>query len=92
MLSDVAVRDAAGPAFEGRSAFVGTLLLHGVKGAAAGTAEIRRSGEGVRVDASFPLTLTDFGVQPPEYLGVGVANKVIVRVLLSVAPPRAAAP
>jgi polyisoprenoid-binding protein YceI len=92
VLSGVAVRDAAGPEFEGRSAFVGTLLLHGVKGSAAGTAEIRRSGAGVRVDATFPLTLTDFGIQPPEYLGVGVANKVIVHVQLSAAPQRAAAP
>ena len=30
-----------------------------------------------RVEASFPLTLTDFGIEPPEYLGVGVANKLL---------------
>jgi hypothetical protein len=37
------------------------------------------------------LTLTDFSIDPPEYLGVGVANKVMVRVQLVVAPARGAA-
>jgi polyisoprenoid-binding protein YceI len=91
VLSDVAVNDAAGPDFQGRSAFTGALLLHGVQGRVTGTAEFRRSGAGVRVDASFPLALTDFAIVPPEYLGVGVGNKVIVRVQLTAAP-RAAAP
>ena len=90
VLSDVAVNDAAGPDFQGRSAFTGSLLLHGAQKPVTGTAEIRRSGAGVRVDASFSLTLTDFGIEPPEYLGVGVGNKVIVRVQLT-ALPRAAA-
>jgi polyisoprenoid-binding protein YceI len=88
VLTEVAVNDAAGPDFEGRSAFTGSLLLHGVQGRVTGTAEVRRSGAGVRVDASFSLTLTDFGIEPPEYLGVGVGNKVIVRVQLT-AQPRA---
>ena len=90
VLTDVAVNDAAGPDFEGRSAFTGSLLLHGVQGRVTGTAEVHRSGAGVRVDASFPLTLTDFGIEPPEYLGVGVGNKVMVRVQLT-ALPRASA-
>ncbi len=92
VLSEIAVNDAAGPEFDGRSAFAGSLLLHGVKRAVSGTAEIRRAAGGARVDASFPITLTDFGIEPPEYLGVGVANKVIVRVQLTVAPARGASP
>ena len=86
LLTDVAVNDAAGTDFEGRSAFTGSLLLHGVQKLVTGTAELRRSGAGVRVDASFSLTLTDFGIEPPEYLGVGVGNKVIVRVQLTALP------
>jgi polyisoprenoid-binding protein YceI len=92
VLSEITVNDAAGPDFDGRSAFGGSLLLHGVKRAVSGTAEIHRAGSGARVEASFPLTLTDFGIEPPEYLGVGVANKVIVRIQLSVAPSRGTNP
>lgn len=86
VLTDLAVNDAAGADFQGRSAFSGSLLLHGVAGRVTGTAEIRRSGAGVKVDATFPLALPDYGIEPPEYLGVGVGNKVIVRVQLSAAP------
>jgi hypothetical protein len=90
VLSEVRVSEADGEAFRGRSAFTATLLLHGVKGTVGGSAEIQGAGTAgaVRVVASFPLTLTDFGIQPPEYMGVGVANKVLVRVTLSVTPTR----
>jgi polyisoprenoid-binding protein YceI len=80
VLSEIVLRDATGADFQGQTAFTGTLLLHGVKGPLSGTADIRRVGPDVRVEAKFPLTLTDFGVEPPEYLGVGVASKVFVRV------------
>ena len=86
VLSDLRLNDADGEGFAGRTAFSGVLLLHGVKRPVSGTGEIRRVGQGVRVEASFPLTLTDFGIEPPEYLGVGVANRVLVRVQLVAAP------
>lgn len=92
VLSEIAVADAAGTDFQGKTAFSGTLLLHGVRHAVSGTAEIRRAGTATQVDASFPLTLTDFSIVPPEYLGVGVANRVMVKVQLTVAPARAAGP
>ena len=38
------------------------------------------------MEASFPLTLTDFGIEPPEYLGVGVANKLLVKVRFTATP------
>ena len=38
-----------------------------------------RSRRGVRVAATFPLVLTDFGVEPPQYMGVGVGNRLIVQ-------------
>lgn len=82
VLSDLRLSDADGAGFEGRTGFSGVLLLHGVKRPVSGTGEVRRVGPGARVEASFPLTLTDFGIEPPEYLGVGVANRVLVRVQL----------
>jgi polyisoprenoid-binding protein YceI len=85
-LSKIRVADANDERFQGRTAFTGILLLHGVAREVAGTGEIRRESTGVRVEASFPLTLTDFGVQPPEYLGVGVANKVLVKVAFLALP------
>ena len=90
VLSEVVVSDAAGTDFQGKSGFSGTLLLHGVKKPVSGTAEIRRAGTAVQVEASFPLTLTDFAIVPPEYLGVGVADRVMVKVQLTAAPARAA--
>lgn len=86
VLGEIRVAEADGPGFRGRSAFTATLLLHGVKRAVGGSAEIRAAGDGVRVEASFPVTLTDFGITPPEYMGVGVGSKVLVRVTILAAP------
>ncbi|MCM2258054.1 MAG: YceI family protein [Vicinamibacteria bacterium] len=80
VLSELGLRDATGAGFEGRTGFTATLLLHGVKKPVAGSAALRREGAGVRVEASFPLALSDFGIRPPEYLGVGVGNRLIVSV------------
>ena len=86
VLSDIQLKDADGAAFEGRTAFTGTLLLHGVKRPVAGKAEVSRDGTGRRVRAEFPLSLTDFGITPPLYLGVGVANRLLVKVQLTALP------
>jgi hypothetical protein len=40
------------------------------------------------VEATFPLALTDFDVTPPEYLGVGVGNRLIVKVRFTATPAR----
>jgi polyisoprenoid-binding protein YceI len=86
VLSDIQLSGVDGEAFEGRTPFNGVLLLHGVKHPVEGTAEIRRDGPGRRVRAEFPLILTDFGITPPEYLGVGVAGKLLVKVQLTATP------
>jgi polyisoprenoid-binding protein YceI len=84
VLSQIRVAEASGEAFRGRSAFTAVLLLHGVKLTVGGSVEIRAAGaSGVHVEATFPLTLTDFGIKPPEYMGVGVGSKVMVRVALT---------
>jgi polyisoprenoid-binding protein YceI len=88
VLSDIHLSEVGGEAFDGTTPFTGTLLLHGVKHPVTGTMEIHREGEGRRVRAEFPLILTDFAVTPPEYLGVGVGTKLLVRVSLTAIPVR----
>ena len=81
VLAEIRLGEASGEGFEGRSGFSGTLRLHGVSRSVTGSAEIRREAAGLRVAATFPLTLTDFGIEPPQYMGVGVANKLMVKVV-----------
>jgi len=88
VLSDIQLSDVGGETFDGTTPFTGTLLLHGVKHPVAGTAEIHREGEGRRVRAEFPLVLTDWAVTPPEYLGVGVGSRLLVKVSLMATPVR----
>jgi polyisoprenoid-binding protein YceI len=78
------IRLGAGEAELGRkTSFTGVLALHGVKKAIAGAAEVRREAGRVHVDASFPVTLTDFAIPKPQYLGVGLKNDVQVKVSLN---------
>jgi len=85
-LTDLRLTDADGPAFVGRTGFTGTLLIHGVPRPISGTAEIRPEGTGLRVVADFPLSLSDFAIAQPMYLGVGVANRILLKVSFSAAP------
>jgi polyisoprenoid-binding protein YceI len=91
ILSEIRLQDAEGEAFAGRTGFTGMLMLHGVRKPITGTAQLKRDGQGVRVEANYVLTLTDFDIKPPEYLGVGVANRVIVKVAFLASPASAAA-
>jgi hypothetical protein len=90
VLSSIVMSEAAGTEFAGKTPFSGTLLLHGVSHAVSGTADIRHVAQGVSVEASFPLVLTDHGVEPPMYLGVGVAAKVMVKVAFVAVATKAA--
>ena len=80
VLSEIRLTDATGEAFDGKTGFTGTLRMHGVSKPISGSAEIHHVGDAVRVAASFALTLTDFGIEPPQYMGVGVANRLGVKV------------
>ncbi len=86
VLSELRLDDADGEGFLGKTGFAGKLLLHGVTRDVAGTAQIQKEGAELRAEASFPLSLSDFGIEPPEYLGVGVANKLLVKIRLSAIP------
>jgi len=88
VLSDIQLADVSGETFDGTTPFTGTMLLHGVKHQVAGTAEIHSEGTSRRVRAEFPLVLTDWSVSPPEYLGVGVGSRLLVKVTLTATPVR----
>jgi len=85
VLSDIKLRGVTSAAFEGRTEFTGTLRLHGTTREVSGPAEVRREGASLRIEASFPVTLADYGIPKPQYLGVGVKSQVQVKVSLAVA-------
>jgi polyisoprenoid-binding protein YceI len=82
-LSNLVVGETDPDTFQGRTPFTATLDLHGVSKTISGQAEVRRTGPSVRVEASFTLSLSQFGIPEPRYLGVGVKEDVQVKVLLT---------
>lgn len=74
--------DPAAP--EGKGSFSGSLTLHGVTQTVTGPVDFRRNGAGLRVKASFPVLLTDYGIRKPRYLGIGVKDTVQVEVAFDV--------
>ncbi len=86
VLSEIRLGDADPRGFQGKTPFTGTFLLHGTKKPIAGQATVRREGRTVRVEASFPVTVSDFGIAKPQYLGVGVKDQVSVVVSLVAEP------
>jgi hypothetical protein len=70
----------------GQTAFGATLLLHGVTQDIRGTARISRTGDGARVEATFPVSLSAHGVPEPRYLGIGVRDGIEVRVTATFSP------
>ncbi len=65
-----------------RTSFTGTLLLHGVEQTVSGESQIRQTNGYLRVQASFAVSLNDFGIEPPRYLGVGVRDEVAITITL----------
>ena len=75
---------------KGKTQFRGLLTLHGQQREVTGTADIKPNGSGYRMEATFPVKVADFQIPEPTYLGVGVADEVIVRVNLNAQPGAAA--
>jgi polyisoprenoid-binding protein YceI len=86
VLSEIRLGDADAETFQGRTPFSGVLRLHGTGRPILGLAEIRRTGSSLRVEASFPVALTEYGIARPQYLGVGVRDVVRVKVSLVAEP------
>lgn len=60
--------------------FAGLLSLHGMERPVKGEARIMRRDGRVRVEAEFPLSLAEFAIPPPRYLGVGVRDEIRITV------------
>jgi polyisoprenoid-binding protein YceI len=71
---------------EGKTAFNGTLLLHGQRQAITGTAELKEQNGRIRVQAEFPLSVSQFAIPQPTYLGVGVKDQIQVKVTMTAEP------
>ena len=80
VLSDIVLQGLNPEAPAGKGSFHRIPHLHGVKKTVTGPVEIRQAGTGWRVRASFPVTLPDYNIDKPRYLGVGVKDTVQVSV------------
>ncbi len=65
--------------------FAGLLSLHGMERPVKGEARIMRRDGRVRVEAEFPLSLAEFAIPPPRYLGVGVRDEIRITVTFDAA-------
>jgi len=83
-LSEIVLQGLSADASQGKGSFTGSLTLHGVKKTVTGPVEVRKSGAGLQVKASFPLSLSDYNIAEPRYLGVGVKDSVQVEVAFTV--------
>jgi polyisoprenoid-binding protein YceI len=71
---------------EGKTSFNGTLLLHGQRKEISGTAEVKEQSGRIRVQAQFPLSVSEFAIPQPTYLGVGVKDQLEVKVTMTAEP------
>ena len=65
--------------------FAGLLSLRGMERRVEGAARLVRGAGRVRVEAEFPLSLAEYGIPPPRYLGVGVRDEVRITVTFQAA-------
>ena len=70
---------------EGKGVFTAALTVHGVTKPVTGSVDVRRANRGLRVKALFPVTLSDYGIPAPRYLGVGVKDTVQIQVAFTAA-------
>ena len=81
-LSNINVGSLAA-SLDGQKPFTARLRLHGVTQEVTGRATLSSRGSSTRVDASFPLHISDYAIAAPRYLGVGVKNDITVRVVFT---------
>jgi polyisoprenoid-binding protein YceI len=79
VLSDIVVSGVDLASGSGKGTFTGTLALHGTRKSISGAVRLTAAAGQVKVDATFPVQLPDFGIPEPRYLGVGVNDQVQVR-------------
>ena len=67
---------------QGKTVFSGMLSLHGQKRKVTGAAELQEKDGKIRVQAQFPVKVSEFEIPAPTYLGVGVRDEIQVKVSL----------
>lgn len=65
---------------EAKTAFRGTLTLHGVKKPVEGTVSVKRNSNSCSGHAEFSLKLADYAIAIPRFAGITVADDVSVSV------------
>jgi polyisoprenoid-binding protein YceI len=76
---------------EGKTVFSGMLSLHGQKKKVTGAAELQQKDGKIRVQAQFPVKVSEFEIPAPTYLGVGVRDEIQIKVSLMAVPSGASA-
>jgi hypothetical protein len=66
---------------DGERPFTARLRLHGTTKAVGGMAKLTTRGTSVRVEASFPVRISEYAIAAPRHLGVGVKDEVVVHVV-----------
>lgn len=79
-LSEIHVDVPDPAAHQGKAPFTGQFELHGQKKELKGEALVKRQGDTALVEATFPLSISDYQIKKPTYLGVGVKNDIRVKV------------
>ena len=71
---------------EGKTVFTGMLSLHGQKKKVSGAAELQQKDGKIRVQAQFPVKVSEFEIPAPTYLGVGVRDEIQIKVSMMAVP------
>ena len=71
---------------EGKTVFTAMLSLHGQKKKVSGAAELQQKDGKIRVQAQFPVKVSEFEIPAPTYLGVGVKDEIQIKVALMAGP------
>ena len=77
---------------EGKTVFSAMLSLHGQKKKVTGAAELQQKDGKIRVQAQFPVKVSEFEIPTPTYLGVGVRDEIQIMVSLMAVPAAGAQP
>ena len=80
--STATIEDIRVEKLEGKTVFTGVLSLHGQKRKVTGAAELQQKDGSIKVQAQFPLKVSDFDIPAPTYLGVGVRDEIQIKVSL----------
>ena len=72
---------------DGKTSFNATLVLHGERRSITGSATLERRDGGYRVQAEFPVSVSQSQHFPkPSYLGVGVQDEIRIKIALTAVP------